>query len=104
LFRNLDIRCSIILFREEQEKFNIWVALLNLENSYGSKESLDKIFQEALIANEPKKIYMKMVELYIKGDKKEVRLFIHNFTLKTISFTCPNYRFFVFRRIISACS
>ena len=52
---------------------NVWVALLNLENSYGTKDSLEALFQEALKANEPKKIYMKMVEVYIKNDKNEVR-------------------------------
>jgi rRNA biogenesis protein RRP5 len=31
---------STISFREEQEKLNVWCALLNLENLYGSKVSL----------------------------------------------------------------
>ncbi|TKS69125.1 Protein RRP5 -like protein NF-kappa-B-binding protein [Collichthys lucidus] len=31
-----------ISFREEQEKLNVWVALLNLENMYGTEESLKK--------------------------------------------------------------
>ena len=52
---------------------NIWVALLNLENSYGTKESLEKLFQEAVKVNEPIKIFIKMVELYIKNGKNEVR-------------------------------
>ncbi|XP_066915930.1 protein RRP5 homolog [Clytia hemisphaerica] len=60
-----------ISFREEQEKLNIWVALLNLENSYGTKASLETLFQEAVKANEPKKVYVKMVELYVKNDKNE---------------------------------
>ncbi|CAG8827451.1 21054_t:CDS:1, partial [Dentiscutata erythropus] len=29
-----------INFREEQEKMNIWVALMNLENNFGTDESL----------------------------------------------------------------
>ena len=64
------------IYREEREKLNVWVALLNLENSYGTKDSLETLFQEAIKANEPKKIYMKMVELYIKNDKNEVSYLI----------------------------
>jgi rRNA biogenesis protein RRP5 len=30
---------STISFREEQEKLNVWCALLNLENLYGTKVS-----------------------------------------------------------------
>jgi hypothetical protein len=30
---------SAISFREEQEKLNVWCALLNLENLYGTKVS-----------------------------------------------------------------
>ena len=62
----------MLFFREEQEKLNIWVALLNLENSYGTKASLEELFQEAVKANEPKKVYIKMVELYVKNEKNEV--------------------------------
>jgi hypothetical protein len=31
-----------------QEKFNVWVAMLNLEYKYGSKESLETLFLQAL--------------------------------------------------------
>ena len=61
-----------ISFREEQEKLNVWVALLNLENSYGTKDTLDKTFEEAVKVNEPKKIFLKMADIYSKSEKKEV--------------------------------
>ncbi len=32
-----------ISFREEQEKYNLWVALLNLENMYGTELTLKKV-------------------------------------------------------------
>ena len=32
---------KIISFREEQEKFNVWIALLNLEHMYGTTESYE---------------------------------------------------------------
>ncbi|KAJ2842755.1 rRNA biogenesis protein rrp5, partial [Coemansia brasiliensis] len=40
--------------REEQEKMNVWVALLNLEQHFGSKESLDDVLKRALQYMNPK--------------------------------------------------
>jgi len=60
-----------ISYREEQEKFNVWVALLNLESMYGTSESLDKCFQNALKVNDTKKVYTKMSDIYIKSEKIE---------------------------------
>ncbi|KAL8859953.1 MAG: hypothetical protein Q9178_003501 [Gyalolechia marmorata] len=36
-----------IHIREQNEKLNVWMALLNLENAYGSDEGLDNIFASA---------------------------------------------------------
>jgi len=35
-----------INFREEQEKLNIWVALMNLENKHGTNESLMQVISD----------------------------------------------------------
>lgn len=35
-------------YREEGEKFNVWIALLNMEHKYGSMETLDKAFTKAV--------------------------------------------------------
>lgn len=34
-----------------KEKYNIWVALLNLEYKFGSKESLERIFSQSINEN-----------------------------------------------------
>ena len=39
---------NTINFREEDEKFNVWVAWLNLEHKYGSMESLEAAFLRAI--------------------------------------------------------
>ena len=36
---------KIISFREEQEKFNVWIAWLNLEHMYGTTEGYEETFQ-----------------------------------------------------------
>lgn len=62
---------ACIEFREEQEKLNVWTALLNLEHLYGTQDSLDGIFKEALQFNEPLKIYMHLAQIYMAGNKQE---------------------------------
>lgn len=60
-----------IQFREEQEKLNVWTALLNLESLYGTQDSLNEVFQQALQYNEPLKVYMHMVHIYVSANKNE---------------------------------
>lgn len=60
-----------ISFREEQEKLNVWVALLNLENMYGTEESLKKVFERALQFCEPMPVYQQLADLYAKSEKNK---------------------------------
>ncbi|XP_022789365.1 protein RRP5 homolog [Stylophora pistillata] len=61
-----------ISFREEQEKLNVWVALMNLENLYGTQESLVRVFERALQQNEPKKVFFQLTGIYSRTDKTEL--------------------------------
>lgn len=65
-----------IHFREEQEKMNVWVALMNLENTYGTQESLLKVFERAVAMNEPKAVYMHLIRIYERTEKWDVSIFI----------------------------
>ena len=67
-----DRALKMINFRESQEKMNVWVALLNLENSYGTAESLLKTFEKAVSYNEPKHIYIQLSKIYENCGKTEV--------------------------------
>ncbi|KAG0275224.1 rRNA biogenesis protein rrp5 [Linnemannia exigua] len=58
-----------ISFREEQEKMNVWVALMNLENTFGSADSLEEVFKNAVQTCEPKKIYLQLVKIYERSSK-----------------------------------
>ncbi|XP_060834850.1 protein RRP5 homolog [Rhopalosiphum padi] len=60
---------SIIDTREEQEKLNIWTALLNLENLYGTKESFKKTMDEALRSNDEYQIYIKILDIFAESNK-----------------------------------
>ena len=58
----------------ENERLNIWVVLLNLENLYGTEESLASVFKSALMQNNQEKLYWKMVMIYVKSGKHDVSL------------------------------
>ncbi|CAK5279992.1 unnamed protein product, partial [Mycena citricolor] len=60
---------NAINFREEQEKLNVWIALLNLENAYGTDESLDAVFKEAARANDSKTVHLRLAQIYAQSDK-----------------------------------
>ncbi|XP_061387235.1 protein RRP5 homolog [Musca vetustissima] len=60
-----------ITFRNSEEQINIWVALLNLELRYGSKETFNDTLKEALIYNEPLKIYLRAVEIITDSKKTQ---------------------------------
>ncbi|ORX90106.1 nucleic acid-binding protein [Basidiobolus meristosporus CBS 931.73] len=61
-----------INFREEQERMNVWVAMMNLENKFGTQETLESVFQRAAQVCEPKKIYLQLVQIYERSDKMDL--------------------------------
>ena len=63
-----------INLREEQERLNVWIALLNLENSYGTEQTLDVVFKEAARANDSKTIHLRLASILEDTQKIEVGL------------------------------
>jgi len=67
-----------INFREEQERLNVWIALLNLENVYGTDETVEMVFKEAARANDSKTVHLRLASILNQTDKHEVcNLFLH---------------------------
>lgn len=66
-----------ISFREEQEKLNVWVALLNLENAYGTEETLETVFKEAARSNDSKTIHLRLAAIFNQSDKAAVCASLH---------------------------
>lgn len=58
-----------INYREEQEKMNIWIAMLNLENTFGSDESLDEVFKRAAQYMDSLVMHQKLVGIFIMSEK-----------------------------------
>ncbi|XP_064630324.1 protein RRP5 homolog [Lineus longissimus] len=89
-----------ISFREEQEKLNVWVGYLNLENMYGTAETLQTLFQRAIQHNDPLKVYQQLIAIYEKSEKIEAaeqsyHTMVKRFSLRTDVWV--NFGLFYFR-------
>ncbi|CEL57234.1 rRNA biogenesis protein RRP5 OS=Saccharomyces cerevisiae (strain ATCC 204508 / S288c) GN=RRP5 PE=1 SV=1 [Rhizoctonia solani AG-1 IB] len=60
-----------INYREEQEKLNVWIALLNLENQFGTEESLETLFKDAARHNDSKTIHLRMAAIFDESEKTQ---------------------------------
>ena len=56
---------------EVQERWNVWVALMTLENMYGTVESLDAVVKRAQKMNAPVKVALELVRIYDNSTKVE---------------------------------
>lgn len=61
-----------INYREEGEKMNIWVALLNLEMNYGTEDELLETFSRASRENDELAIKRHMAVIYASAGKHEL--------------------------------
>ena len=71
-----------ILYKDDVERLNIWVAYLNLENMYGSQEKLDEVFQRATQNCETIKVYHHLVEIYARSEKVDEAYALYNKMIK----------------------
>ena len=61
-----------IHFREEQEKLNVWIALLNLENVYGTDTTIEAVFKDAARHNDSKTVHLRLATIFDESGKCEV--------------------------------
>ncbi|XP_078040689.1 ribosomal RNA Processing 5 [Augochlora pura] len=59
-----------INFREEDERLNVWNAWLNLESKFGTFESLNDVFQEAVRVNDAIKVYTHMLTVHCEAGRQ----------------------------------
>ena len=61
--------------REEGEKFNVWVAWLNLENAYGMpspEEAAAALLKRALQYSDPKRMYLAALGIFERSGREEL--------------------------------
>lgn len=64
-----DRALQTINYREEGEKFNVWVAYLNLENLYGSEEATLQLLNRALTHTDARRMYLAAVDIFERTQK-----------------------------------
>jgi rRNA biogenesis protein RRP5 len=50
--------------REDGERFNIWVAWLNLENLHGTEDATLSLLSRALTHTDPRRMYLAAVDVF----------------------------------------
>ena len=71
-----------INFREESEKLNIWIAMLNLENTFGTQETLDDVFKRACQYMDSFTIHNKLISIYQMSQKLDAASELYKATAK----------------------
>ena len=60
-----------IHMREMDAKLDVWIALLNLEVSYGDEESVTSVFNEAVQVQDPYTVHERMAEIWTAASRIE---------------------------------
>lgn len=69
-----------INIREDTEKMNVWIALLNLEIAYGSDETVEEVFKRACQFNDTQEMHERLASIYIQSGKNEVsHIYVRHF-------------------------
>ncbi len=63
-----------ILYNRDQDRLNVWVAWLNLENMYGTQASTEDILNRANQNCDSFKVHKHMAEIYARSNKLQVNL------------------------------
>lgn len=58
---------------ETEEKMNVWIAWLNLENAYGTEEGLEEVFKRACQYNDAETMHERLTSIFIESGKIQVR-------------------------------
>ncbi|WVQ79413.1 hypothetical protein IAT38_001510 [Cryptococcus sp. DSM 104549] len=74
-----------ISYREEEEKLNVWMALINLEIGFGTPEATDKVFNEAAQYNDKRSVYTRYAEALQAAGKEDAVEEVHKKIVKKFS-------------------
>ena len=68
--------------REEVEKTNVWVAFLNLENLFGTDETLKKVWDRAVRYCDEENLYWKMIAIFEESNPKRAEEYLSKMAKK----------------------
>merc|ERR1740121_3414920 len=59
-------------FSEAKERFNAWIAYLNLECTFGTEDTADAVFKRASSHNEAKHVHLQLAKIHERNKKPEL--------------------------------
>jgi len=59
-------------FSESKERFNAWVAYMNLECTFGTDETADAVFRRAASHNDAKEVYLQLARIHERNKKPQL--------------------------------
>lgn len=59
-------------FSDAKERFNAWVAYMNLECTFGTEESADAVFKRASSHNDAKQVYLQLARIHERNKKPKL--------------------------------
>ncbi|KAK2604944.1 hypothetical protein N8I77_007834 [Diaporthe amygdali] len=95
-----------INIREEAEKLNVWIAYLNLENAFGTDETLADVFKRACSYNDEQVVHERLISIYITTGKHDKADELYQAMLKKFGAKSPqvwtNYANFLHNTVMDA--
>jgi len=64
-------------FAEAKERFNVWVAFMNLECTFGTDKSADDVFKRASSYNNAKHVHLQLARIHERNKKPELATKVH---------------------------
>jgi rRNA biogenesis protein RRP5 len=65
-----------------KEKLNVWIAYMNLENTYGNADTFKSAVERALLVNEKKTVYKHLISIYKLSGKFDLAYEVYKIILK----------------------
>jgi len=64
-------------FAEAKERFNVWVAFMNLECTFGTEKTAEAVFKRAASHNDSKQVHMQLARIHERNKKPALATQIH---------------------------
>ncbi|KAI3399892.1 hypothetical protein diail_5403 [Diaporthe ilicicola] len=95
-----------INIREEGEKLNVWIAYMNLENAFGTDETMSDVFKRACSYNDEQVVHERLINIYITTGKQDKADELYQAMLKKFGAKSPqvwtNYANFLHNTVMDA--
>lgn len=78
----------------EAERFNLWLAYLNLENAFGTSDTIDKVFKRALVYCDARSIYLQLAQIFESSGKTEAATGVFQAAVKKFRQSCKVWLLF----------